>query len=63
MSAPLPTQSKRPYSNPQPALPPDFDPEVMPIIALHWFGWWPLGGAFGHVPAKIGRRLFEATAP
>ena len=63
MFAPLPTQSEHPFLKPQPTLPLGFDPEAMPVIAMHFFGWSLLGDGFGHVPAEIRCRLFEMTAP
>ena len=46
-----------------PDLPPDFDPDLCPIIACHWFGihphgvtslWWRFAGLGHRLPAEPG---------
>ncbi len=49
-------------------LPPDFDPDLNPILARHWFGvhpngvsalWWRLAGLRHRLPAEPGIILID----
>ena len=56
------------WRNSDPDLPPDFDPDLHPILTRHWFGvhthgvsslWWRFAGLGHRLPAEPGIILLD----